>query len=314
MNILILGAGGIGGYYGARLILGGHKVLFVARGAHLQAMQQNGLRVVHESQNLFHDSVSAVGLDELKREYQAQDFDATLLTLKANGTQELLDSLGPWLSAGSGPVISLQNGVENEAILANYLQAHRVVGGLAVRIGGHITKPGVIEAQGPAQIIMGHWPREESRVNVKLPQLEPLACALNEVGIPTRISPDIRYELWRKLVINNGVNPLSALTNLDTHTLSHHPEFGPIVYELMNETAIAANSAGVPLNGKDVDEMFELIRSFNPIKTSMLVDKEMGRPLELEAIAGVVFNQCRKVGKPAPYTQMVLALLRQQMK
>ncbi|MCL1485400.1 MAG: hypothetical protein MH208_14390 [Marinobacter sp.] len=110
-------------------------------------------------------------------------------------------------------------------------------------------------------------------------------------------------------MINNGVNPLSALTGLDTRSLTHHPEFGKIVYGMMAETIEASKADNVNLGQKDLDEIFELISNFNAIKTSMLVDKERGRPLELDCIAGAVLRCCELLGVEAPYTATINALL-----
>ena len=245
--------------------------------------------------------------------YQADDFTAILISLKATATESLLAEAGTWLNEGSSVIISLQNGVDNECLIASCIDPQRVVGGLAVRIGGHIIAPGIIEARGPAQIIMGAWPNAESNP-AATELLTDLGQLFNQAGIPTTVSPDIQYELWRKLLINNGVNPLSALTRLDTQTLTHHPEFGPIVYGLMREAAQAAQIEGVPLQQQDVDDMFELIRTFDAIKTSMLVDLEMGRPLELDAICGAVIARMKGAGKSAPYTELTKALLSQNLK
>ena len=110
-------------------------------------------------------------------------------------------------------------------------------------------------------------------------------------------------------MINNGVNPLSALTGLDTRSLTHHPEFGKIVHGMMAETVAASKADDVNLGPEDLAEMFDLISNFNAIKTSMLVDKEKGRPLELDSIAGAVLRRCESLGIKAPYTMTVNALL-----
>ncbi|MFC6671519.1 ketopantoate reductase family protein [Marinobacterium aestuariivivens] len=309
MKFLIIGAGGIGAYYGARLIEAGHQVVLVARGEHLRAMQQRGLKVRHESLN-FNQAVTAFDAGTLMRHYGPDDFDVALLALKSTATAPVLEELSGWLKPGRLPVLSLQNGVDNEPLLAEALGNERVIGGLAVRIGGHILEPGVVEAEGPAQVVMGAWPMEPETPDTRADLLQRLETCFNGAGIPARTSPDIRTELWRKLVINNGVNPLSALTLLDTRSLTHHAEFGPIVYGLMQETAEAARADGVELSQADIDEMHELIRSFNAIKTSMLVDREKGRPLELDSIAGAVLDRCRHQDVAAPYTELVMALLR----
>lgn len=244
LNILILGAGGIGGYYAARLSEAGHNVVLTARGEHLKALKAEGLTVEYEGQRL-HQTLPACSHEALCRDYAPNDFDLIAVTLKSTATEA----------------------------------------------------------------VMGAWPKQQAG-DPREALLKQLDTAFNEAGIPTTMSTDIRYELWRKLVINNGVNPLSALTRLDTRSLTHHPEFGPFVYAMMAETVKASKADHVNLTQQDLDEMFSLIRNFNAIKTSMLVDREKGRPLELDSIAGAVLCRCKTLGVDAPVTALVSALLR----
>lgn len=307
LRLLIVGAGGIGGYYAARLLHAGHEVVLTARGAHLVALQENGLTVQYGDE-MWSFPVKAMDHSAVVAGYRPDDFDVVLVTLKSTATETMLAELGPWLYHGKVPVLSLQNGVDNEPALAALLGEHRVFGGLAVRIGGHIVQPGVVEAEGPAQIVMGEWPMV-SGSDRRGPLLQQLQEGFEAAGIPTTVSDNIRYELWRKLVINNGVNPLSALTGLDTRSLTHHPEFRKIVHGMMAETVAASKADDVNLGLEDLSEMFDLISNFNAIKTSMLVDKEKGRPLELDSIAGAVLRRCERLGVEAPYTMTVNALL-----
>lgn len=308
LSILMIGAGGIGGYYSARLYEAGHKVVLTARGEHLEALQKKGLTVHYEGRQI-DCQIPAVGHAALMQEYQPSDFDLIAIALKSTATQVVLDELGPWLARSDVPVLSLQNGVDNEPMIAGLLGEHRVLGGLAVRIGGHIVAPGVVEAEGVAQIVMGEWPLLTNEPDARRPLLEILQTAFSQAGIPTMVSDHIRYELWRKLVVNNGVNPISALTGLDTQSLAHHPKFSGVVYGMMAEAAAASKADGLSLDVEDVDEMFGLISSFNAIKTSMLIDKEKGRPLELDSIAGAVLRRSEALGIGAPYTATVSALL-----
>lgn len=310
LKILMIGAGGIGGYYAARLADAGHQVVLTARGDHLEALRAKGLTVDYQGQVLQH-RLPACDHQELIRGYHPNDFDLVAIALKSTATGAVMTELYDWLCAGSVPVLSLQNGIDNEPLIAEVVGEERVLGGLAVRIGGHITEPGKVFAEGVAQIVMGAWPIHQTD-DPRAKLLKTLEMAFNEAGIPTTVSENIRYELWRKLVINNGVNPLSALTHLDTRSLTHHPEFGKVVYGMMAETVKASEADGVNLTRQDLDDMFELISNFNAIKTSMLVDKEKGRPLELDSIAGAVLRRCAQLGVDAPYTFTVNALLRQQ--
>lgn len=311
MRFLIIGAGGIGCYYGARLQQKGHQVCFLARGEHLNAMRISGLKVQHENLN-FHEKVDATDLNELLQHRSCKEFDMILLCLKTGATESILSQLQAWLKHSDTPVLSLQNGVDNEPLIADILGQYRTIGGLAVRIGGHILSPGEVEAKGPAQVIMGSWPNHSEPRIFSPDALKVYAETFNEAGIPTTISADIRYELWRKLLINNGVNPLSALTRLDTRSLTSHPVFGKTVYRMMQEVAAVSIADNVILSTQDIDEMFNLISNFDAIKTSMLVDKEKGRPLELDGISGAVIKRAAQLKTEVPNTELVQALLLQQ--
>lgn len=228
--------------------------------------------------------------------------------MKSQDTASWLDSNSVWLAAGATPVLSLQNGVENEAVLSKLLGVNRVVGGLAVRIGAHIVSPGFVEAQGLCQIVLGAWPN--AVVNEGLQGIvKRLADTFNASGIPTRATVDIRHELWKKLLVNNGVNPLSALTRKDTGFLTKQPHYRQVVYAAMQEVAAVASADDVVLSQSDVDEMFKLICEFDPIKTSMLVDLEKGRPLELDAISGSVLRRAERLGIDTPVTALIHSLL-----
>jgi 2-dehydropantoate 2-reductase len=307
LKILMIGAGGIGGYYAARLARGGHELVLTARGDHLNALKAQGLTVDYEGEVL-HQALPAFSHTELIQKHEPDDFDLIVIALKSTATAPVMAELASWLESAAVPVLSLQNGVDNEPVIAEVVGEDRVLGGLAVRIGGHITEPGQVFAEGVAQVVMGAWPRQRPD-DLRISLLRRLEALFNAAGIPTAVSDNIRYELWRKLVINNGVNPLSALTGLDTRSLTHHPEFGKIVHGMMAETVAASKADDVNLGPEDLAEMFDLISNFNAIKTSMLVDKEKGRPLELDSIAGAVLRRCERLGIEAPYTGTVNALL-----
>jgi 2-dehydropantoate 2-reductase len=166
-----------------------------------------------------------------------------------------------------------------------------------------------VEAVGPAQVELGIWPPEQPS-DPRGEILERLLPVFRNAGILTHVTADIRRELWRKLLINNGVNPLSALTGLDTRSLTRHPEFTRMVYGLMVEAGRAAAADGVELGPADWDEMYRLICEFDPIKTSMLVDSEHGRTLEVDTICGAVLERSARLGLHAPYTLSICSLLK----
>lgn len=288
MKIAIWGAGGVGCYYGAKLQQSGHRCTFVARGEHLRAMQQFGLTVRHPEMQ-FQAEVDAVSQKEWLASRHCHEFDLIVLAFKAGATRAALRQAKSWLLQGSCPVLSLQNGVENEVAILEVLGPERTLGGLAIRIGAHIQEPGVVDVDGVAEVALGCWPEPGASAVLSVFAAD-LAKTFNRAGIPTTLSPEIQKQLWRKLLINNGVNPLSVLTGMDTQALTHHRVYGRVVYQLMQETAAAARNRGVDIQQRDIDEMYQLIRNFDAIKTSMLVDHEKGRPLELDGICGAVLR------------------------
>lgn len=309
MKVAIWGAGGIGCYYGARLLKAGHEVTFIARGEHLHALQTVGLKVTHESLSFQQADIQAYSQEQWLEEDRCQSYDLIILAIKANATTEVLEAAKDWLLAGDCPILSLQNGVDNEAIIASVIGRERTIGGLAVKIGGHILEPGVIEARGIAQIVCGMWPMQVN--SARAIALQKLVDAFNDADILTTLTPNIQRELWRKLLINNGVNPLSALTGLDTKALTSDPVHKHVVYKMMEEAAHAAQHDGVEITEDDVNEMFTLISEFDAIKTSMLVDREKGRPLELDGITGAVLRRSQSDEKTL-MTAFISTLLQAQ--
>ncbi len=312
MNFLIIGAGGIGCYYGALLQQAGHQLTLVARGEHLLALQQNGLKISHPDFN-FNANVNAHTIESMMQNIIVDDIDLIMLTIKGTQTESLLTQIHDWINSGSRqvPVLSLQNGIDNEPLIEQSIGRQRTLGGLAVKIGGHVISPGVIEATGPAQVIMGLWPNKP--LNSDLAScIDDFAKAFIEAGIPTTLTDNIELELWKKLLINNGVNPLSALTEMDTRTLTAHPVYGDIVYRLMLETAAVAEATGVTIPQQDIEAMYQLICNFDAIKTSMLVDKLKGRPLELDAICGAILRRAKKYNVDTALTALINALLKQE--
>ena len=306
MKILIWGAGGIGCYYGARLQNSGNQVTYVARGEHLNALQSQGLKLSHP-EFYYSGDVSAISEEQLISQRHSSDFDLIILAFKSTSTEESLIRLADWLKCSDTPILSLQNGVDNEQIIASLVGEERTVGGLAVRIGGHIIAPGVVEAKGVAQVVYGQWPNSRQHENAVVKRLD---SAFAEAGIEAFQSSDVQKELWRKLMINNAVNPLSVLTEWDSRKVTSHPVYGKTVYSIMQETARAAAADNVDITEKDVDEMFALISGFDAIKTSMLVDYEKGRPLELEGISGPVIKRCKTLSIDCPFTELISSLVR----
>lgn len=307
MKFAMIGAGGIGCYYAARLIKAGHQVVFVARGEHLKALQSQGLSL-HHPDFTFQQAVDATDVQGLCQTHSADSFDLLIIASKGSTTGPILAEMHSWLSQSDVPLLSIQNGVRNEQVIANALGMKRTIGGLAVKIGAHVVSPGVVQATGIAQIDFGAWPNNETNPELAA-RIGYLQGLFSAAGIPNQLYTDVNYALWRKLMINNAVNPITALTQKDTRVVTQDPVLRATIRSIMQETARAAAVDGVVMSEQDVTEMFELICQFDAIKTSMLVDREKGRPMEIEDICGPVIANCREAGEPAHHTELISRLL-----
>lgn len=306
MKFLILGAGGIGSYFGARLIDSGHQVVFITRGKHFEALQHKPLKLQHPK-FYFERKIDVLpNFDKIK--FDKDFYDVVLLATKSTSTKELSIQLKNCFNNSKihfPYIISLQNGVENEEFLSTYLNKRYIIGGLTRKIGAHIVSPSIVKATGNAETILGAISKDENNQEF----LKHISKVFNDAKIPTTTSDNIKLELWKKLVINNGVNALCALVRKETGIIMHNKKLAKLVYGLMNETAIAAKNKSVFLTKDDVDEMYELITKFDSIKPSMLVDLENNRPLEIDEICSVVVRNCEALGVDAPYTRSISTLL-----
>jgi 2-dehydropantoate 2-reductase len=306
-RIAVIGAGGIGAYYVSRLAAAGQPVLAVARGEHLWAIRRNGLAVQHP-QHPFHGHVPVCDMGAFKVEKPC-DFAAIVLLTKTTATAAIASELRDWLADAPTPVLSLQNGVDNEPVLTQALGGERVVGGYSVRLGGHIVAPGHVSCVGEGLTCIGAWPHADPANAAAGQHAHHIAQIFNAAGLETRVTENVRRELWRKLVLNAGVNPLSALLEWDTRRLSHDPQVSALVRDIMHETVRVGRAEGIELDDEDAREMFDLIEGFAPIRTSMLVDLDHGRETEMDAICGALLRRSERHEVDVPVLRTVAALL-----
>jgi 2-dehydropantoate 2-reductase len=312
VRIAIAGAGAIGGYIGARLAKAGADVVLFARGPHLRAMQETGLRVVSPDGD-FDVKPEAVG--ELSAIGHA---DVVILGVKAHG----IASLAPQLRPLFGPdtmVVSTQNGipwwyfqnhpgdldglhlesVDPGGAIAKSIEPERVVGSLAY-FATDIAEPGVIHHTEGNRLTLG----EPSGARTE--RLKALADALIVSGFRVPVTTKLRQEIWVKLLGNVAFNPISALTAGTLEELALHPEVSLAVREIMTEaTAVAAKiNVEIPIS---IEQRMAGAAKVGAHKTSMLQDYEAGRPMELGAIVGAVVELGDRLGVPVPATRTVYA-------
>ena len=305
MNIVVIGAGGIGAFYGMILHEVGCNVKFVARGENLQYLKTNNMKITHPNY-IIEDKIDTLSMEQLLEE-NPEDYDAVIIATKAMSTEDISKSLALWTKESSKIpyYISLQNGVENEDIMAKYYKEEYVIGGLTRLIVSHTLGLGHVHCEGGVETLIGAI--KPNDINKKF--LEEFKAILDKTQTKTILCENIKLELWNKLIVNNGVNAICALVEEESGPLMKNDKTSKLIYGLMSEAAKASNAVGVNLTQEDADKMFELYTKFQSVKPSMWVDKENNRDLELEQICGVVVRNCEKLGVDAPYTRTISTLL-----
>jgi 2-dehydropantoate 2-reductase len=300
MKIAVVGAGGVGGYFGARLAEAGEDVHFLARGAHLAAMRERGLRVR-----------SVLGdVDLAPADTHATDDPAgigpsqvVLFTVKSYDTESASASLPPLLGPDS-VVISLQNGIDNEEKLAARIGAARVAGGAAYIFAG-ISEPGVVRhTGGRARIVFGELEGQRT------PRLEAFLAACQRAGIDARLVDDIRVALWTKYILICAQSGLTAATRQPIGVVRETPPSWNLFRQVVEEGADVARAEGVALSDDVVERTLTNIAGLPPnLYSSLYDDLVAGRRMEVEALQGELSRRAERAGVPAPATFALYAVL-----
>jgi 2-dehydropantoate 2-reductase len=305
MNIVVIGAGGIGAYYGMILHEVGCNITFVARGENLAYLKENKLKMTHPNY-VIEDKINTLSIEELIA-LDTNNFDAVIIATKAMSTESISKTLATWVKGSSSIpyYISLQNGVENEDVMLNYYPSEYVIGGLTRLIVSHTVELGHVHCSGEVQTLIGALNHTNENKNF----LNEFKNILDKTQTSTFICEDIKLELWNKLIINNGVNAICALIKEESGPLLLNEKTSKLIYGLMSEAALASNAVGINLTQEDANKMFELMKTFQSVKPSMWVDTQNNRDLELDEICGVVIKNCEKLGMDAPYTRTISTIL-----
>lgn len=299
MKIAVMGAGGVGGYFGGRLSAHGENVTFIARGEHLRAIQAHGLRVQSHHGD-FHLR-PAVATDDPS---QVGPVDIVMFCVKTWDTESAGRAARPLLGEQTA-VISFQNGVENEEILAEILGPEHVMGGLAY-VTSIIAAPGLVQQAGPvARLIFGEidgQPSARARAFHRL-------C--READIDVGLSTDIRKDMWTKFLYICAFSGVSTLTRQPLGPVLNDPDTRELFVGCMREVEAAARARGIQLEPDVVTRQLALADAYGPdLKPSMLSDLERGNRLELEWLNGSVARMGRDLGIETPLNQFIWAALK----
>jgi len=298
MRILIMGTGGVGAYYGGLLAKEGHDVTFVARGAHLQAIRQNGLQVnsIHGDFTIFPaqvtDSPATVG-----------PVDFILFCVKTYHTEEAAQAIRPVVGPQT-TVLSLQNGIDAAERIGAVIGMEHLIGG-ATWIASNIAAPGVIKQISQfRRIVIGELNGQVT------PRIQQIYTVLKNTGITVEISENILKVLWTKFVFIAAISSVGSLTRLPIGDFRSVAETRALLSGLMHEVEALARAQGIDLDKDVVQKSMEFIDQSAPhIKPSMQLDIEAGHRTELESMVGVIGRKGRQLGIPTPIADFVYAAL-----
>ena len=298
MKILVMGSGGVGGYFGARLALGGADVTFVARGAHLAAMQSQGLTLETPA-----GQVHAADIKVVEKASDAAPPDFVLLAVKLWDTDSALEQIRPIVGPHT-TVISLQNGVLKEATLAQAFAREQLMGGVAY-VATRIASPGVIRQTGPMQRMQfGEYDGKRSA------RAEALLQACLKGGINAEIADDIVRVLWEKYVFLAALSAATTAIRKPIGAIRGHPQTRAFFLDLMREVVAVGRAHGVALPADYAEQRLKLADDVDPgMTSSMHHDLDQGNRLELRWLSGGVVELGAQVGVATPLHRAVFDIL-----
>jgi 2-dehydropantoate 2-reductase len=289
MKILVFGAGSLGSLVGG-LLARRHDVTLVGRDPHVTAVRKRGLRV--DGVERFEVSPAAT------TDATGASADLALVTVKAYDTPAAAEALA---TGAYGAVCSLQNGMGNEAQLADAVDAPVLAG--TATLGARLTDPGRVEWLGRGTVRLGPWrpPDDDATVDRAVE-------AFRTAGVDTERMGDVRAALWEKLAVNVAINPITALAGVENGAL-RAGGLADVARAAARETAGVAESNGVALSAADaVDAVDRVVEATAANRSSMRRDVERGRRTEIDAIGGYVLG--RSDGEPVPVVWTLTELIR----
>lgn len=304
LRFAVIGAGATGALLAACLTEAGIPVTLIARGASLDAIRADGIRITRPdgSERVVRPAALAAP-DEAALAAPgepAAPVDVAIFLVKSYDTANAL-GLARALIGQSGHVLCLQNGVENERLLAAELGSGRVIPGV-LYVGAERLAPGAVSYSTPPRVVFGRGDADASA------PIDGIEAALTAAGISVEKTADILAAKWQKFIFNCGLNPLTAVTGLRLGQILAVADGRELFDRLISEAIAAAAADGAPVDGETHDNVMETGRRMD-ISSSMAEDLAAGRPLELDAFCGFVRRLGGAHGVPTPVTDVFYRLL-----
>jgi len=279
MNIVVVGAGGVGGYFGGKLAQAGFNVTFVARGNTLKAIKTNGLKVKSVNGDF---TVHPKATDDFK---DIKNPDLVILGVKSWQIEAVALQLKDIITKNT-IVLPLQNGADNADRLRNILPHKNVLDGLC-KIVSKIEAPGVIDhfAFEP-EIVFGEYDKENTK------RVQKVSAMFEKAEIKNRVSDDIHLDIWKKFLFIATISGIGAMTRSVFGVIRADDELRQIMYQTANEIVAIANAKGVGLSNDDIEMVLKVVDNLNYKTTaSMQRDIMEGRPSELDNFNGYIVRQ-----------------------
>lgn len=291
-RVLIVGSGAMASAFAVLLAPHARISMYGTWQTGLDAIRRSGVRLDRNGQQ------AAFPVELVDDGGQRERFPSALVLVKAWQTEQAAERLEPLL-APDGVAVTLQNGLGNQEILAQVLGPERVAVGVTTT-GALLVEPGLVQITGRGPVTLGQHPR-----------IEPIARLLRDAGLEVQITRDISELLWRKLAINAGINPLTAILGVQNGFLVQDASAERLMRAAAWEAAAVAEAGGVTTGLDDPgDGAAQVARQTAANRSSMLQDVSMGRPTEIEAITGTVVRVAEQLGVDVPVNSTLLDLVR----
>lgn len=296
MKIAVVGAGAMGGSFGGHLAKAGHEVRLVdIWPEHIESVTQNGLKVT----GALGDYVAKVPITA-KPDYSSWA-DWVIAFIDTNATREAAATINQ-VMAPNGSVITMQNGIGNVETLAEELGAERVVGGSSM-CSAAVNGPGDVALTHHDTSSIGEVDgKETDRINE-------FADTLRSAGFDIAVKPDIMSDIWKKFLLNCGINALCAVSGLRTGEMTRIPELATLQNRILDEALAVTDAKGIQLEG-NVRDTVKRAAHYRFNKPSMLQHVTVGRRTEIDAINGALVREAGTLGIPTPYNEALVALLK----
>ena len=300
--VAVVGAGAVGGFFGAMLARAGHRVTFIGRLPHVQAIERRGLRLDMAGRI---ESIPAAASVDLAA---VRGADLVLFSVKSTDTDQVAQAIAPHLK-DDAIVLSLQNGVENAETIARHVR--QTVVPAVVYVATATPEPGLVKHHGRGDLVIGPLDAMAAQDAEVASSLEDLRELFAAAGVPVAISPNVVGELWSKLMVNCAYNAVSGLAQAPYGELAALSSVRELQHAVVAEVCAVASAAGVDLPLHESIAAMERISGAMPAQLSSTAqDMARRKPSEIDHLNGFVVRRGREVGVPTPANLALYALVK----